>query len=111
CPTGQYVAGEAITLTASPAASWIVSSWSGTNNNSSTSTTNSATMPAAPLTVSVTYVLPGLRFYTVTPCRVLDTRSGTKPASGTTYTLQITGTCGVPASAQSVAANLTVVAG
>ncbi|MCZ2113385.1 MAG: SBBP repeat-containing protein [Anaerolineae bacterium] len=55
CPAGQYVAGESISLTAAPASGWRVKSWSGTTNNSSTATTNSATMPAAAHTVSVTY--------------------------------------------------------
>jgi hypothetical protein len=57
CTTGQYHAGEAITLTASPALGWKVGSWSGTNNNSSTSTTNSVTMPASNRTVKVNYIL------------------------------------------------------
>jgi hypothetical protein len=55
CPSGQYVAGEAIGLTASPDAGWQVAGWSGTSNDASTATTNSATMPAGPLAVSVAY--------------------------------------------------------
>ena len=56
CPTGSYVAGTPITLTADPALGWIVGSWTGTNDDSSTSTINSVTMPAAPHVVSVEYV-------------------------------------------------------
>ena len=55
CGAGQYVAGESITLTATPSAGWGVAGWSGTNNNGSTSATNTVTMPAANHAVSVTY--------------------------------------------------------
>src|SRR5581483_11455165 len=55
CSSGQYIAGESIQLTASPSSGWTVSSWSGTNNDSSTSTSNSLTMPASARTVTVTY--------------------------------------------------------
>ena len=55
CGTGQYVAGESITLTATPAAGWNVAGWGGTNNNASTATTNTVTMSAAAHTVSVVY--------------------------------------------------------
>ncbi len=37
CSSGQYHAGEAISLSASPAANWSVGSWSGTNNDATTS--------------------------------------------------------------------------
>jgi hypothetical protein len=59
CAAGKYHAGESISLTASPAAGWNVGSWSGTNNNSSTSTTNTVTMPAGNRTVTVNYVAGG----------------------------------------------------
>ena len=66
CGTGQYVAGENITLTASPTTGWSVAGWSGTNNDASTSTTNSVTMPAANHTVSVAYVQTGPTCFTLT---------------------------------------------
>ena len=56
CGTGQYVAGEVIALTATPAAGWRVAGWSGTNNDGSASTTNAVAMPAAARTVAVNYV-------------------------------------------------------
>lgn len=59
CPTGRYVAGTPVGLTAAPAAGWQVGSWTGTANDASTSTTNSLTMPAADHAVAVTYV-PGI---------------------------------------------------
>ena len=55
CAARHYTAGQAITLSASPAAGHHVKNWSGTANDSSTSTTNSLTMPAANHTVSVNY--------------------------------------------------------
>ncbi len=51
-----------------------------------------------------------LDFYTLPPCRIVDTRSGPPLASGTSQTLGVAGTCGIPASAKAVAANLTAVA-
>jgi parallel beta-helix repeat protein len=56
CATaGQYVQSELITLTAIPDPYYSVASWSGTNNDSSTSTTNTVTMPANAHTVGVIY--------------------------------------------------------
>ena len=53
---GQYNAQQVITLDAFPAEGWRVAGWSGTDNNSSTATTNTVTMPDGPREVSVTYV-------------------------------------------------------
>ena len=55
CGAGQYIAGESITLTATPSAGWGVTGWSGTNNDSSTAPTNTVTMPTANHAVSVAY--------------------------------------------------------
>lgn len=55
CPDGQYTAGATISLTASPASDSVVEGWSGTNNNASTSTSNTVTMPGANHTVIVHY--------------------------------------------------------
>ncbi len=49
-------------------------------------------------------------FYTVAPCRVLDTRDAGDPwASAERRRLALGGHCGVPATARAVAANVTVV--
>lgn len=112
CPPGQFAAGASISLTASPAGGWTVAGWSGTANDPSTSPFNSLTMPAGPHTVSVQYaaVTPvALDFYTVAPCRAVDTRTGSPLSSGVMRTFGIAGTCGVPAAAKAVALNLTVV--
>jgi hypothetical protein len=56
------------------------------------------------------------RFYTLAPCRLIDTRDADGPRGGPALvamqprTFAIAGTCGVPASAWSVALNVTVVA-
>lgn len=53
--------------------------------------------------------LPGRDFFTVAPCRVLDTRQQT-PAltSGNTRKVTVAGACGIPATARAVAVNVTV---
>jgi Bacterial pre-peptidase C-terminal domain/Divergent InlB B-repeat domain len=48
-------------------------------------------------------------FYTVTPCRLLDTRGGSPLVSGSIYEIAIAGICGIPATAKSISANLTVI--
>ena len=54
--------------------------------------------------------LPALDFFTVTPCRVVDTRSGGGPvAAGVDRTFTIVGgTCAVPATARAVSLNVAV---
>jgi uncharacterized repeat protein (TIGR01451 family) len=54
---------------------------------------------------------PGnLRFFTIAPCRVIDTRSIDAPAlaAGTTRTLSITEKCGIPRTATAISGNVTV---
>jgi hypothetical protein len=52
----------------------------------------------------------GSSFYTVPPCRVLDTRqSGVPLAGSSTYEVALAGFCGVPATARSVSVNVTAV--
>jgi hypothetical protein len=59
--------------------------------------------------------LPGGDLYTVSPCRVLDTRSPEGPfggpalASGQPRSFALTGRCGIPPTARAVVTNLTVV--
>lgn len=109
CPSSQYYTGELIRLTASPSTGWRVAGWTGTSNDASVSSDNTLTMPARAHSVAVRYqeVVSG-DFYTVAPCRVVDTRPGTPLSSGVIRTLAMTG-CGVPAGAKAVAINVTVV--
>jgi len=55
CPNKQYIAGATINLTANPNSGWVVEGWTGTNNNSSTSLSNTVTMPSANHTVIAHY--------------------------------------------------------
>ena len=54
---------------------------------------------------------PATDFYTVTPCRVLDTRTTHAPVlqPGQIRTFQIAGACGIPATARAVSVNITAV--
>jgi len=47
------------------------------------------------------------RFYTLTPCRVLDTRDDVPMSDGVPREVAFHGTCGIPASARALAANVT----
>ena len=52
---------------------------------------------------------PSLRFFTVTPCRTVDTRvAGGALVAGADRTFTIAGTCGIPDTAQAVSLNVTV---
>jgi hypothetical protein len=58
---------------------------------------------------------PPVKFYALTPCRVLDTRNANGPLGGPALagggaqrTFVVSGTCGIPSSAKSVSVNLTV---
>jgi photosystem II stability/assembly factor-like uncharacterized protein len=55
------------------------------------------------------YQIQPYGFYTVEPCRIADTRSSGGPVqSASKRVFQIAGNCGIPATARSVAVNLTV---
>ena len=88
CGTGQYVAGELIALTATPAGGWFVTGWGGTNNDASTATTNTVTMPAADHAVSVDYQQASPTCYALT-------RSHTGQGSDPVATPNQSDVCGV----------------
>jgi hypothetical protein len=48
-------------------------------------------------------------FFTLTPCRLIDTRGGGPLEGGSIYEISVTGFCGVPSTATAVSANVTVV--
>jgi len=68
---------------------------------------------AATLPSAFTYTA-GTSFYTVTPCRVADTRNptgsfgGPALAANADRTFTVTGQCGIPATAKAVSANVTI---
>lgn len=66
----------------------------------------------ARLSVLMATDLPDARatgFFTLTPCRLFDTRSGAPLSSGQDRTFQLGGACGIPAGAVSLSVNVTVV--
>ena len=87
---------------ATAAAGWYVDSVTLTNAGLA-----SACSPAVPPTPR--------DFYTLTPCRIVDTRNPAGPlagpalVAGATRTFVLTGTCGVPATAKALMLNLTAI--
>jgi hypothetical protein len=65
-----------------------------------------------PYTLSVTGTLGNSNFYTLTPCRILDTRDlalgGPALAAGSTRVFTIANHCNVPPTAKSISVNVTV---
>lgn len=71
--------------------------------------------PASPAAYTATFQTIALDFFTLSPCRVLDTRRPVGPQggpalpSGSVRTFPVTEVCGVPSTARAVAVNVTVV--
>jgi hypothetical protein len=61
-----------------------------------------------PRLVTVEAARPG-DFYTISPCRVYDSRSSAAIGSGSVRTIGVGGSCDIPLGARAVAANVTVV--
>jgi uncharacterized repeat protein (TIGR01451 family) len=87
------------------------------NNTASVSAAEPDPAPgnnSATASTSVTGTLPGQAFFTVTPCRVADTRDPDGPyggpalPAGVERTFVIAGECGIPSSAKGVSFNVTV---
>jgi len=70
-------------------------------------TTITATAAAARVATDVAASADTGALHAVTPTRLLDTRTGTKPAPGAVLDLRVTGTGGVPAGAAAVVVTLT----
>ncbi|HWM94293.1 MAG TPA: M4 family metallopeptidase [Thermoanaerobaculia bacterium] len=51
----------------------------------------------------------GTDYYTVTPCRIFDTRTTTPLTSGETRVFNVAGSCGIPSTATAVSVNITSV--
>jgi hypothetical protein len=92
---------------------YVFSSWSTGAGNPARIIT-----PAAPATYTATYQLSTDEgpqdFFTLSPCRLVDTRLATGPLGGpalvaqTTRTFDLHGACGIPGSARALALNVTV---
>ena len=119
----SFRAGASVTIGGSPATSVVVASGTLitavapahaaglTNVTVTNSDTTSATR-----TNGYFYSNPSsaLGYYTVTPCRIVDTRNANGPRGGPALTanqqrvFQITGACGIPSGARAVSVNITV---
>jgi hypothetical protein len=102
--------GTMVTLTPTPDAGAMFTGWSGACTGlgscvvtlDAAKSVNASFDPAGSL---------GIDLYTVTPCRLIDTRLGFGGplASGVTRTFDVTGSCGIPADAVAIAINISVV--
>ena len=85
CATGKYVAGSNINLSgAVPASGWQIGSWTGTNNNASTSSTNTVTMPASAHSARVNYI------DVVAPTVLSIVRANTDPTNASSVGFTVT---------------------
>jgi hypothetical protein len=81
--------------------------------NATIATTSTTTSGSATLNIYDSVSYEALDFYTVDPCRAVDTRyaatGGPTPvAAGAPRTFTIGGLCGIPATARAISANVTV---
>ncbi len=91
---------------------YVFSSWSGGAGNPLVFAT-----PAAPATFTATYQVSTsvgpTGYYTVVPCRLVDTRHPAGPrggpalSAGAARTFELAGACGIPAGARALAVNVT----
>jgi uncharacterized repeat protein (TIGR01451 family) len=113
--TANLAAGGTLTYTLTAK---LAKTATGTLTNTATTAVPGGTTDPQTGNNSATAAVPignrPLDFYTVTPCRLIDTRSPNGPlggpalVSGTPRLFQVTGQCGIPATAKAVAANVTV---
>jgi uncharacterized repeat protein (TIGR01451 family) len=114
--TANIAAGGTLTYTLTAR---LAKTATGMLTNTATANVPSGTTDPQPVNNSATVALPiAIRptdFYTVSPCRLLDTRGPAGPFGGPVLTsnvprsLQVTGSCGIPATARAVAVNVTAI--
>lgn len=102
-----YPYGTTVTLTATPEMGSSFIAWSGE------CTSGVVHFPPGAVCYP-TFNLRSTQFYTLTPCRVVDTRNASDPngpalTGGEGRTLVFVGKCGIPATATAVSMNVTVV--
>jgi uncharacterized protein (DUF2141 family) len=104
----SFAAGTEVTLMHTAAIGSAFVGWSGDCTGSGACV---VTMDAAKSVTATFGLSGGTGFYTVTPCRVVDTRGAEGPAlaAGTARSFQVAGVCDIPATAKSVAVNVTAV--
>ena len=104
----SYAFNTPVTLTAIPYP--VLSAFTGWSGACTGTGSCNVTMDQAQ-SVTATFDDLGLDFHTVTPCRVIDTRSGAPLSSGVTTIIDVAGICGVPVTAKAVSVNLTAIPG
>ena len=111
CALGAIPAGESRTITA---VFHLPLGYVGADPFLNTATVSATTADpvSANNSSTVSTSLPGADFYTVTPCRVIDTRNvgggGPLASGGDRDVTLVGGACGVPATARAVSFNITV---
>ncbi len=110
--TTSFSYGTVVTLSATPAAGSAFTSWSG--EGCSGAGTCQVTMSQARNVTATFAPTTATRFFSVTPCRVVDTRNPTGPFGGpalaatATRSFALGGSCGVPSDAVALSMNVTV---
>jgi subtilisin family serine protease len=106
--SATFTSGTVVTLTATPATGSTFSGWTGACSGAVS--TCSVTMSAARSVTATFAVIPDPGLSAISPVRVYDSRSGGAPVrpAGSTLTLPIAGTVGIPADAEAVVLNVTV---
>lgn len=82
----------------------------GNGTNESSVLTDDPSLPGSSDATSFSVPL-SLDFYTLAPCRIIDTRTSSPIAVGATLAVTAGGACGLPVGAKVLALNVTVVAG
>ena len=114
CNLGTIAAGSSVKVTylvrpSAPIGPITSTIYVASNTTDPDLANNHATVDTA---VMPTTQPPPTSFYTVTPCRILDTRDPDGPSAGRRFTgsnvVNVAGLCGIPRSALSASVNLTV---
>jgi hypothetical protein len=108
----KFLGSTDVTTDPTGNASFLVTNLAGPGAGRSVTAT--ATDPAGNTSEFSACETIGQQFFTLAPCRIVDTRNPAGPLGGPALAAQsgrtfaLVGACGIPASARSVAANLTV---
>jgi uncharacterized repeat protein (TIGR01451 family) len=117
CSLGTVAAGESRTVTATFT---VPSDYAGANpiqNTATASTTTADSNPANNSATAATAVTRVAGFYSLSPCRIIDSRAtggvpisggGYPLFSGSTVTVDVRGACGLPGNAIAISFNATV---